>query len=128
MRRTHPIPRNHVRVGKSFAGHGLFATAPIKKGEYIEYIGKLLTDEEADKRGGKYLFELNSRWTIDGTPRSNLARYINHSCKPNCESTTASKRVFIVATKNIAPCTELSYDYGEEYAKDYLNPCRCPAH
>jgi uncharacterized protein len=78
------------RIGRSRTGLGLFATAPIKKGAFIvEYKGRKLTTEQADKleaRGNRYLYEINSRWTIDGTSRKNLGRYANHSCRPNAET------------------------------------------
>ena len=74
------------RIGRSRTGLGLFATAPIKKRAFIvEYKGRKLTTEQANKleaRGNCYLFEINSRWTIDGASRKNLGRYVNHSCRP----------------------------------------------
>lgn len=120
-----------VRVGRSSAGLGLFAEDRIKKDDFIiEYHGRLLTDEEADEKGGAYLFEIDKDHTIDGTPRENTARYINHSCKPNCEPEIDGKRVFIYAIKNIKPGEELTYHYGKEYFEDYLKPngCRCGHH
>jgi SET domain-containing protein len=90
-------------------------------------MGKLLTNQEADKKNGKYLFEVNSRWTIDGTGRQNLARYLNHSCRPNCEPEIEGKRVMIYAVKNIKPGEELAYNYGKEYFDEFIKPlgCRC---
>ena len=75
------------RIGRALTGLGLFAIRPIKRGAYIAtYRGRRVTTEEADRRearGARYLFTLNKRWAIDGSPRWNVARYINHSCKPN---------------------------------------------
>src|SRR6202040_2382282 len=74
------------RIGRSRTGLGLFATKPIKKGaKIIRYFGPLLDskNEKHDAIENKYLFELNNRWTIDGSVRKNFARYINHACKPN---------------------------------------------
>jgi SET domain-containing protein len=80
------------RIGRSRTGLGLFAAAPIEKGAFIvEYKGRKLTSKQADKlegRGNRYLYEINSRWTIDGTSRKNLGRYANHSCRPNAETHT----------------------------------------
>jgi len=115
-------------VKKSSAGLGLYAKTPLKRGEFvIEYVGKLLTAEEANKKGGKYLFEVNSKWTIDGSERSNIARYINHSCHPNCEAYIVGKKVKIRAVKNIKAGEELSYDYGKDYFDEHIKPhgCRC---
>ncbi len=85
------MPKRSFRVGRARTGLGLFATRLIKKRSRIaEYKGPLLTAKEAEKaenRGNRYLYEINSRWTIDGTPRSNLARYANHSCNPNADTT-----------------------------------------
>ena len=75
----------------------------------------------------KYLFEVNARKTIDGAPRWNKARYINHSCRPNCEPNIYKGRVFIHARRRIKPGEELAYDYGKNYFDEYLKGlCRCP--
>ena len=129
------IPSNKpYRVGRSRTGLGLFATKPIKKGtKIIRYFGPLL-DSKKKKDGAienKYLFELNDRWTIDGSVRKNVARYINHACKPNAESDVRprKRKVFIRAIKNIEPGEEINYDYGTDYFKAYLKPigCKCAA-
>jgi SET domain-containing protein len=120
------------RVGRSRTGLGLFATEPIKKRTIIaEYRGQILTTAEAEKReakSAKYLYEINSRWTLDGKNRRNLARYANHSCRPNAESDTLrGRRVIIRAIRNIKPGDEITYDYGEDYFDVYLKPigCKC---
>ncbi len=116
-----------VRAYKG-AGLGLVTNCSFKNGDFvIEYIGSIITAEERDIKGGKYLFDINSRWTIDGTTRDNLARYINHSCKPNCEADVSRKKVFIYALKKIREGEELTYDYGEEYFNEYIKPhgCKC---
>lgn len=117
-----------VKVKRSSAGLGLFADEDIKKGEFvIEYTGVMLSREAADKKGGKYLFEVSSRRVIDGSGRDNLARYINHSCKPNCEADVRRGRIFIFAKRNIKKGEELAYDYGKEYFDEFIKPkgCRC---
>lgn len=122
------IGNHDVLVKKSSAGLGLFAGDLIKKGDrIIEYVGEKITTEEANKRGGKYLFELNSRWTIDGSSRKNTARYVNHACDPNCEAEIRNGKIFIFAKKNIQPGEELTYNYGEEYVDEHIKPygCRC---
>jgi predicted metal-dependent hydrolase len=77
------------------------------------------------------LFELNGRWTIDGSVRKNIARYINHACKPNAESDVSARKrkVVIRAIKKIEPGEEINYDYGTDYFKAYLKPigCKCDA-
>ncbi len=117
-----------VKVGRSYAGLGLFAKEPIARGDFvIEYVGKILTTKEAENHLGKYLFEVNSKWTIDGATRSNTARYINHSCKPNCEVEIKKNRVLIFAKRAIPVGEELSYDYGKEYVDEFIKPygCKC---
>src|SRR5215471_11457493 len=118
------------RIGRSKTGLGLFATRPIKKGaKIIRYFGPILDSrkKEEDAIENKYLFELNNRWTIDGSVRKNVARYINHACKPNAESDVKprKRKVFIVAIKNIEPGEEINYDYGTDYFKEYLKPIGC---
>jgi uncharacterized protein len=119
------------RIGRSRTGLGLFATEPIKKRAFIvEYKGRKLTTEQADileARGNRYLYEINSRWTIDGTTRKNLGRYANHSCRPNAESHSIGHTVIIRAIKNIKPGDEITYDYGSDYYKNVITPsgCKC---
>lgn len=117
-------------VKRSSAGLGLFAAEPIKKGTWIiEYVGKIILGkkEVEDYPANKYLFEINSARMIDGSARSNTARYINHSHKPNCEVEIIAGRVFIKAIKNIAEGEEFTYNYGKEYVDEYIKPygCRC---
>lgn len=117
-------------VKKSSAGLGLFAGRAYKKGELvIEYTGEIITDAEAQRRGGKYLFELNDEWTIDGKGRDNTARYINHSCKPNCypELSDDEKQVHIYTKRAIKPGEEFTYHYGAYYFNMEIKPhgCRC---
>lgn len=119
-----------VIAKKSSAGLGLFALKDITKDEeVIEYVGEIITDKEAQKRGGRYLFELNDQWTIDGKGRSNTARYINHGCKPNCYAELNEKetRVFIKAKRAIKKGEELTYHYGSYYFKTFIKPlgCKC---
>jgi uncharacterized protein len=127
-------PNKPYRVGRSRTGLGLFATKPIKKGaKIVRYFGPLLDSKkkEDDAIENKYLFELNGRWTIDGSIRANVARYINHACKPNAESDVKprKRKVIIRAIKNIEPGEEINYDYGTDYFKAYLKPigCKCDA-
>lgn len=126
--------RKPYRIGRSRTGLGLFATKPIKKGdEIIEYFGPILDsrNKKHDEIENKYLFELNGRWTIDGSTRRNIARYINHACRPNAESDVQprNRKVFIRAIKNIQVGEEINYDYGKEYFKEFLKPigCKCDA-
>src|SRR6201995_3359006 len=127
-------PNKPYRVGRSRTGLGLFATKPIKKGtRIVRYIEPILDSKKKkdDAIENKYLFELTNRWTIDGSVRKNVARYINHACKPNAESDVRprKRKVFIRAIKNIEPGEEINYDYGTDYFKAYLKPigCKCDA-
>src|SRR5271154_5312264 len=121
------------RLGRSVTGLGLFATKPIKRGAYIAtYRGRRVSNEEADRRearGARYMFEINSRWTIDGSPRWNVARYINHSCRPNAKPVVRKGRIVVVASRSIAPGDEITYDYGREYFDYFFKKggCRCTA-
>lgn len=131
---AYPKPRKmkqNIRVGRAIAGLGLFAEDTIGKGDFVvEYYGPILNDDAADEKGGAYLFEIDTDQTIDGSSRKNIARYINHSCKPNCEPEIDGNRVFIYAKKNIKPGEELTYHYGKNYFEDYIKPngCRCGHH
>lgn len=123
----------YFRLGRSHTGLGLFAIKPIKRGAYIAtYRGRRITTEEADRRearGARYMFELNSKWTIDGSPRWNVARYINHSCKPNAKPVGRNGGIVIVAERRIEPDEEITYNYGKEYLEYFLQSggCKCAA-
>ncbi len=120
-------------VGRAYTGLGLFATRVIKRNGYIAtYRGPILTAEEAEKRerqGAKYMFELTKELTIDGSPRWNVARYMNHSCWPNAKPmiNTRDKKITFVALRNIQPGEEITYNYGKAYYEYFLalGGCLC---
>ena len=125
------MPRRSFRIGRAITGLGLFATRPIKKRNRIaEYKGPILDHDEAvrvEARGNRYLFEVSKQRTIDGKARSNLARYANHSCNPNCQPVIWRGRVFITTLRNIKPGEEIVYDYGIDYLRNVIGKsnCRC---
>ena len=123
-------------------GSGVFATQNIKKNtKIIEYIGEKVLRSEGNRRsemrikkylgsetdGSVYIFELNGKYDIDGSPKYNKARYINHSCNPNCEVDIVENRIWISSIKNIKKGEELNYDYGYEFDKDDYKDhvCKC---
>ncbi|OHA85602.1 MAG: hypothetical protein A2408_00930 [Candidatus Yonathbacteria bacterium RIFOXYC1_FULL_52_10] len=117
-----------LRVKKSYAGLGLFTEAPIERGGFvIEYVGDVISQTEGNRRGGKYLFATSDRRVVDGKGRHNTARYINHSCKPNCEVEVKRGRIFVFAKRALKAGEELTYDYGTEYFDEHIKPfsCRC---
>ena len=119
---------------------GLFARSNIETGSrIIEYRGLKITKSQSDKIadvhieankkegnvGSVYIFTLNDRYDINGKVSWNLAKYINHSCDPNCETDIVRGKIWISAIKDIKKGEELSYDYGYDmhYFEDH--PCRC---
>lgn len=139
-RRAH-VPAT-IRLGRSGVhGFGLFARDFIPEGaSIIEYVGDRITKAEALRRedlrlarlaasgdGCVYVFILNKRHDLDGRVSWNLARRINHSCAPNCESQNIRGRIWIVALRDIAPDEELSYNYRFDYSEARDHPCRCGA-
>jgi SET domain-containing protein len=119
-------------VGKSrIAGRGLFTAKTIKRGtRIIQYTGEKLTKAESDKRlnqGNDYIFHLNERFDIDGKALGNKARYINHSCDPNCTTRVTTRTIWIAALRDIAPGEELTYNYGYELDEAPAHPCTCGA-
>jgi SET domain-containing protein len=122
------------QAGKSYAikrsktGLGLFATELISKGtRIIEYAGPRVPNEEVEKSGGKYFFGVNKTWSIDGSGRENIARYINHSCRPNAEAIISKGRIWIWSRRNIKAGEEITYDYGREYFEGIIQDvgCKC---
>ena len=112
---------------------GLYASKNIKSGsKIIDYIGKLIskkqteTNPKFDNEKDIYLFNLSSKYDLDGDYSWNTARLINHSCNPNCEVEQKKLKLWITAIKDIKKGEELSYDYGFGYDVDYKQfPCRC---
>jgi SET domain-containing protein len=115
-----------LKVKRSSAGCGLFAGKEIPKGVCIvEYFGRVISKEEQYTSRSKYLFEINSKITIDGRARENIARYINHSCKPNAEPEIKKGKIFIFSKKKIKAGEEICYDYGKEYFDEHIGKRRC---
>jgi SET domain-containing protein len=128
-----------VRRSK-IAGRGAFAVSAIRKGQrIIEYRGQRISPAEADRRYEDtkvkhprvLLFSVDGRTVIDGGVEGNEARFINHSCEPNCEAVTERRRIWIYALRDIRAGEELTYDYNltgetedpEDQRKRY--PCHC---
>jgi len=137
-----PTKSEYIEIKKSKVDNrkGAFAKKDIPKGtRVIEYVGDKVTKKESDKRsditfakakkdpnhGDFYIYEINKKYNIDGDVPWNTARFINHSCNPNCESDIIKSRVFIISIKDIKKGEELNYDYGIDLAvyEDY--PCKC---
>jgi len=115
-------------IKRTAIGLGFFTLVPIPNDKkIIEYIGLILTKEEADKKGGKYLMTIDEEYLIDGSPRSNIARYINHSCQPNAKAYNTGLRVWIWSLRAIKAGEEITIDYGKNYFEDFINPvgCKC---
>ncbi len=121
-------------------GLGVFALKRIRKGtRVIEYLGERISHQEADRRydlkeandNHTFLFIVDGRTVIDAGVDGNAARFINHTCGPNCESVTQDRRVFIEAIRTIEPGEELAYDYRIEWDPqdppdiDSIFACRC---
>jgi SET domain-containing protein len=144
MKRSAGRPRGplfEVRHSK-IHGHGVFALRRIRKGTTIlEYLGDRITHAQADARyedkdprdNHTFLFTVDSKTVIDAGVNGNEARFINHGCDPNCESTTLKKRVFIEAIRTIRAGEELAYDYQIQRDDDdpadveQIFACRCGA-
>ncbi|MEO0452674.1 MAG: SET domain-containing protein-lysine N-methyltransferase [Verrucomicrobiota bacterium] len=121
-------------------GTGIFAATTIPKNtRIIEYVGEKLTKTESEKRAAKqikrskkkssegavYIFEINSRHDIDGNVKWNPARFINHSCDPNCETLNDNNRIWIESIRKIRKGEELSYNYGYDVDSYADHPCHC---
>ncbi|MGY0799139.1 SET domain-containing protein [Lysobacter sp. A286] len=143
------MPRKIIARHSAIHGNGVFAVAPIAKGERIvEYKGLRRTHQEVDAgdtgdpdSGHTFLFTLNDEYVIDANYRGGVARWINHSCEPNCEALLeehdgddrSKDRVFIEAINDIAAGEELVYNYGITLAEAHtarmkrIWTCRCGA-
>lgn len=117
-----------LKVKKSNAGKGLFTLEDIPKGVcVIEYIGKVVPEKEQYTIKSKYLFGIGKNGMINGNIPENTAKYINHSCRPNCEIDEHKGRIYVFTRKKVLAGEELNYDYGKEYFDEYFKNggCRC---
>ena len=132
--------RRFVVRNSGIHGHGVFATTTLRKGtRLIEYKGQRLTEAQADKRYAKddsphtFLFSLDGGRVIDATYEGNSARWINHSCAPNCEAVDDAGRIYIETLRSIRAGEELVYDYRIELEEKHTPElkrqyqCRCGA-
>lgn len=130
-----------IEVSRSGIHHkGVFARERIRRGtKVIEYVGEKVTKAEGIRRGDEvhenakntktkgfvYIFELNSKYDIDGNVPQNVARWINHSCEPNCSAQIIRGHIWIIARRTIEPGDELTYNYGYGFDSWRDHPCRC---
>src|SRR2546421_9681547 len=124
-----PAGETPYAVKRAATGLGLFATKPIPKGtKIIEYVGPRIANEEVEKSSGKYFFGVNKQWSVDGSGRENIARYVNHSCKPNAEAIITRGHIWILSRRAIKPGEEITYDYGKDYFDGIIKEigCKCP--
>lgn len=139
--KIHKPNLRYIKIKKSkIHNNGIFAKKNIKKGiKIIEYIGEMVSKDEGNKRaadqyklakknkhlGSVYVFELNKKYDLDGNFKHNIARFINHSCEPNCRFTIKKNKIWIIAKKNIKKGEELNYDYGYDLEDYKSHKCRC---
>lgn len=133
---------NYIVIKKSkIHGTGVYASRDILKGtKVIEYVGEKITKEESDRRaklhferhlkdkenkGAIYIFELDDTYDLDGYVDWNPAKYINHSCEPNCETENEDGRIWIVAIRDIKKDEEITYNYGFDLENYDEHPCFC---
>lgn len=127
-RSKYTVGQFKLKVGKSKTGKGLYAQENIPKGKcIIEYTGDVVPKEKWKTINSLYLFEVSKKLTINGNTKTNTAKYINHSCRPNCEIEIYKDRVYVFSKKNIKTGEELNYDYDTEYFNEYIKPkgCKC---
>ena len=131
MPRDDRLPNVIEKRRSPIAGWGVFATGPITKNtRIIHYAGEKITSRESLRREARYLkngrvwcFKLNSRYVRDAAVGGNLARYINHACRPNCYTQIVGDTIWIRAARNIRRGEELTYDYSTDGEASI--PCRC---
>ncbi len=112
-------------------GLGLYAVSEIPaETRVIEYVGERITKSESLRRceaGNPFIFSIDEEHDLDGSIEGNLARFINHSCSPNCEAQDHEGRIWIVALRDIGVGVELTYNYNFDLEDYPDNPCRCGA-
>ena len=130
MRKSQTLPKI-VRKRSTLHGYGVFATEPINKNKRIvDYAGELVRNSRSGAREARYLaegciwiFRVDRTWSRDAAVNGNIARFINHSCTPNCWFEVVDKTIWIRASRSIRAGEELTYDYRT--IGDKTIPCRC---
>jgi SET domain-containing protein len=120
-----------VRRRSDISGWGVYAGETIEEDtRIVEYKGELVSQAEAWRRELRYLprqriwiFTINTRWARDAAVGGNIARYINHACRPNCYVDIVGHTIWVRASRRIRKGEELVYDYNTEGVADI--PCRC---
>lgn len=112
-------------------GMGVFARADIaKETRILEYVGERISKEESLRRrqgGNFFVFIVTDQFDIDGAVDWNPARFINHSCAPNCEARMEDERIWIIALRDIKAGEELGFNYGYDLQDYEDHPCSCGA-
>ena len=121
-----------LEIGSSgIHGRGGFARCAIPMATtVVEYVGERIDKAESARRcedGNPYIFTINDDWDLDGDVPGNPARFLNHSCDPNCEAQQEEDRIWIVALRDIAPGEELTFNYGYDLEEWQDHPCECGA-
>ena len=130
MTRPASLPRI-IRRRSKLHGFGVFAAEPINKNtRIIDYAGELVRNDQVGRREEQYLregciwvFRVNRRWSRDAAVGGNVARFINHACRPNCWFEVVDTTIWIRASRFIGAGEELTYDYAT--VGDHTIPCRC---
>ena len=115
----------------SIHGLGGFARVPLARGmRIVEYLGEKITKAESIRRcqaQNGCIFHLDDEFDLDGAVGGNPARYLNHSCAPNCEAVGEGRRIWVVALRDIVPGEELTFNYGYDWDAYREHPCHCGA-
>ena len=113
-------------VKRTATGLGLLTMLPVRAGQrLIEYVGPIVTTDVVEASRRKYFFRIDERYAVDGSARSNIARYINHSCRPNAEALIYGRRVWIYSKRAIRAGDQITLDYGEEYLNAHMSQVAC---
>jgi hypothetical protein len=123
---------DNIHIGPSpIDGRGGFAARSIQRGErVVEYAGEKISKAESLRRCESqnwFIFGLDGEFDLDGNVEWNPARFLNHSCAPNCEAVCEEGRVWIIALRDISPGEEITFNYGYDLTDYKEHPCRCGA-
>jgi SET domain-containing protein len=128
MRKFDKYPKYKIKKTKFGAGMGFFADEEIKNGtKIVQYIGPKVLNKNADEEPHDYFFWVNKKYSIDGSPLYNMARYVNYSHDPNAESVDEGGKIYFTAIKDIKKGEEITIDYGDWHYNEWIAPhgCKC---
>jgi SET domain-containing protein len=127
-RKFNKYPKYKIKKTKTGTGFGYFADENIEKGiRLVQYVGEKVTNKWADENPNEYIFWIDKKYSLNGEPSWNVARYVNYSHDPNAESVDEDGKIYFETIKDVKKGEEITIDYGKWHFNEFIKPhgCKC---